>query len=456
MSAKNDKKSSIDIICGNCLASDGSAGTPKLSACSRCGLVAYCSKDCQRAHWKANHKHHCVAKADRFPQKVQVADDHVNVPSKAAPIDDECSICLETLTEASSCSLPCTHKYHKSCVTELRKFGMKQVCPLCRTILPSGPSKSSEEGLLLYMQVARQVELGKASWSCLPAAAQRTLDAAITRWRSAAREGCSEAQSYLGSVFENGLGVAQNDVKAAQWHRKSADQGNVNSLYKLATFSRDGLGVAKSVEKAAKLFRKAADQEHLGGQLCLAIAYAQGCGVAQSDVEAVRWYRKAADQGNARAQSTLALHYSAGMGIGKNIAEALKWWRKAANQGEVQAQYKLAFCLMEGRGVAQNYEEAAQWFKKAAEQGYTKAERALGDIFAFGRGVVQSDKEAVRWFRKAADKDNAEAIFCLGVMYDRGRGVAQNYKEALRLFKKAASLGHAEVQRRCATYTAPS
>lgn len=45
--------------CANC-----TTESTKLAACARCGLVAYCSKDCQRAHWKASHKVACVAQPD--------------------------------------------------------------------------------------------------------------------------------------------------------------------------------------------------------------------------------------------------------------------------------------------------------------------------------------------------------------------------------------------------------
>jgi hypothetical protein len=55
-------------ICGNCFASKGSASARELSACSRCSLVVYCSRDCQRAHWKINHKLYCIPKAYRAPQ----------------------------------------------------------------------------------------------------------------------------------------------------------------------------------------------------------------------------------------------------------------------------------------------------------------------------------------------------------------------------------------------------
>jgi hypothetical protein len=36
-------------------------GGVSLSACTRCRTVAYCSKDCQRTHWKSGHKQACAA-----------------------------------------------------------------------------------------------------------------------------------------------------------------------------------------------------------------------------------------------------------------------------------------------------------------------------------------------------------------------------------------------------------
>ena len=90
--------------CANCLAVLGRAGVANLK-CARCGLVAYCSKDCQRAHWKANHKQFCVAKTDRIPpptppipEKAETANSERRraAASKAAAADEECAICLRT------------------------------------------------------------------------------------------------------------------------------------------------------------------------------------------------------------------------------------------------------------------------------------------------------------------------------------------------------------------------
>jgi len=42
-----------DVRCGNC-------GLPAETKCSRCKLVRYCNKECQKKHWKRQHKRTCV------------------------------------------------------------------------------------------------------------------------------------------------------------------------------------------------------------------------------------------------------------------------------------------------------------------------------------------------------------------------------------------------------------
>jgi hypothetical protein len=43
--------------CAQCLRSDKGV---KYKLCSGCEAVRYCSKECQRAHWKAGHMRECV------------------------------------------------------------------------------------------------------------------------------------------------------------------------------------------------------------------------------------------------------------------------------------------------------------------------------------------------------------------------------------------------------------
>jgi TPR repeat protein len=191
--------------------------------------------------------------------------------------------------------------FHAACVAELRKFKLKQECPLCRTPLPPGPDKLFEDATLRYVVVKRRVERGQASWGSLTKDEQRELHAAVGGWRAAADQGHAQAQYNLGVMFDQGRGVAQSDVEAARWYRKAADQGNAEAQNNLGIMFAQGRGVAQSDAKAARWFRKAADQGNAGAQYNLGTMFEQSRGVAQSDVEAARWYRKAADQGHVQA-----------------------------------------------------------------------------------------------------------------------------------------------------------
>lgn len=41
-------------LCENCQIREG------LKRCARCKLACYCSRECQKKHWKAGHKTNCV------------------------------------------------------------------------------------------------------------------------------------------------------------------------------------------------------------------------------------------------------------------------------------------------------------------------------------------------------------------------------------------------------------
>jgi hypothetical protein len=48
--------------------SGNSEADAKLQACARCGAAWYCCKECQVAHWKADHKQACAITQQRVVQ----------------------------------------------------------------------------------------------------------------------------------------------------------------------------------------------------------------------------------------------------------------------------------------------------------------------------------------------------------------------------------------------------
>ena len=408
--AKKDKNNANpdNMVCGNCNASEGSDGAFKLSACSRCGLVVYCSKDCQRAHWKANHKQHCIAKADRAPQYQNSSDSFKEADSGAVSTGDKCAICQDILIGATATTLPCNHVFHSTCVEELRKFGVEQVCPLCRVPLP-GIDQVCEEATLRYLVVLKLVKQGKASMSSLPDWAKQEVDAAVASWRASADEGNVRALYCLGHHFNSQRGLANSDTESASWYKKAAEKGFMEAQHNLGVMFKKGCGVVQSDTEAARWFQKAADQGDASAQYNLGRMFQDGRGVVRNEVEAFQWCKKAAEQGNMVAQTHLGNLYTTGCGVARNVVEAVSWYRKAAEQGEETAQCNLGGMFGEGRGVAKSYVEAFYWFKKAADQGLAVAQFAVGQLYEKGCGVSQNNIEAVRYLKMAAKQGFAPA-----------------------------------------------
>ena len=267
------------------------------------------------------------------------------------------------------------------------------------------------------------------------------------KWlRKSADQNNAPAQLSLGFCFANGEGVATDKVEAVKWYRKAAEQGLANAQNNLGVCYYEGLGVPKDEAVAVNWFRKAAEQNHAEAQSMLGNCYDKGHGLLPDFVEAAKWYRKAAEQGIADAQFNLGVCYYHGQGVAKDAVEAVKWFRKAAEQNDANAQASVGGCYDDGEGVVQDDVEALKWYRKAAEQGNAGAQSNLGTFHLLGRGTGKDAVEAVKWLRMAAEQNYARAQYNLGVCYDHGDGVAKDEKEALKWWRKASEQGNAGAQ----------
>ena len=83
--------------------------------------------------------------------------------------------------------------------------------------------------------------------------------AALTSLLPKARAGDPVAQSYVGEIYEKGLGRAGPDyTEAARWYGRAADSGYAPAQTSLGTLYERGLGVPKDGVKALDLYRQAA------------------------------------------------------------------------------------------------------------------------------------------------------------------------------------------------------
>ena len=262
----------------------------------------------------------------------------------------------------------------------------------------------SENNTRLYLELEIEADFDAG----LVAYRQGNYATALQEFRPLAEQGNSSAQNYLGLMYAEGSGVAQDDRQAVEWFRKAAEQGNADA------------------------------------QFVLWFMYAEGSGGAQDDRQAMEWLGKAAEQGNAGAQFVLRGLISE-LRVSQDDGQWSQWFLKGLEQENVGA--LLLGNMYQGGGiVAQNDRQAVEWYRKAAEQGNSVAQVLLGIMYINGLGVAQDDYQAVAWVRKAAAQGDSMGQYLLGGAYQSGTGVAQNSFQALYWFQQAAEQGNADAR----------
>jgi hypothetical protein len=84
-------------------------------------------------------------------------------------------------------------------------------------------------------------------------------------WLESAKAGDAEAQTYVGEIFEKGLGLPVDYKTAITWYQKAAQQGYARAQINLGYLYEKGLGVEKDMLKALNWYRRASGVE--GDQL---------------------------------------------------------------------------------------------------------------------------------------------------------------------------------------------
>ena len=80
----------------------------------------------------------------------------------------------------------------------------------------------------------------------------------LKAWLPLAREGDAEAQTYVGEIFEKGIGGRPDHAAAAEWYLKAAEQGFPRAMLNLGNMFEQGLGFAADPDLAREWYRKAA------------------------------------------------------------------------------------------------------------------------------------------------------------------------------------------------------
>src|SRR5262245_10375416 len=86
---------------------------------------------------------------------------------------------------------------------------------------------------------------------------------ALKVWLPLAEQGDAAAQTYVGEIFEKGLGVPADYNAAATWYRRAAESGYSRAAINLGNLYEQGLGVPKDPTQALNWYRRAAGLSQL-------------------------------------------------------------------------------------------------------------------------------------------------------------------------------------------------
>ena len=154
-----------------------------------------------------------------------------------------------------------------------------------------------------------------------------------------AQQQYTEAEFYMGMIYDMGLGVVKTPATAVDWYQRAALKGYHHAQHNLAVAYANGVGIKQDMEKAIRWWQRAARQGNTDSQYNLGIVYATGSEQVKRDVlEAEKWWRKAAISGDAMAQFNLGALYANGEKKVTSYCEAIRWWQESARAGMVQAQ----------------------------------------------------------------------------------------------------------------------
>lgn len=221
--------------------------------------------------------------------------------------------------------------------------------------------------------------------------------------RRKATAGDVQSQVALGKLY-----AAKTDyASAAKWYLKAAQKGSAEAQASLGILYQDGRGVAKNEIEAVRWLLQAAQVGNVLAERHLARAYLNGAGVPKNMTQFLYWLKAAASAGDRVAQYLLGDLYSQPEsvrskfgGLPGDTGAALVWLSKSAEQGEARAQFRLGEIYTKGTGVPVDFVTSYRWFLCARALGDNRRKKfvdALPDKMSSAQ-VVEAERQASDWW----------------------------------------------------------
>lgn len=252
-----------------------------------------------------------------------------------------------------------------------------------------------------------------------------------------ADEGDVDSMVKIATMFLLGDKVTENKRKAAYYYRMAADNGNVDAMYAYGHMLYIGHGISKSYFTSCSYYRRANNCNDADAMFRFANKLYHGIGFPVDKSTAMEYFKKAADRGNEDAIYIYGyLKYNGDVKIKKS--ESASYFKLAADKGRPDAMHNYARMLFNGDGVRKNKLEAIHYYKLAADAGHSDSCFIYATLLYNGKEIEMNKQNAAFYYKKAADKGNLNAIMNYATMLYNGDGIPRDKVNALKYYELAS------------------
>ena len=228
-----------------------------------------------------------------------------------------------------------------------------------------------------------------------------------------ANNGCPEAQTILGKMYESGLAFKRNQIISASYYFQALRNDSQKASYLLWKMSKSKEFI-KSVQALAQQNNAEAMFVWYGLN---SINFDNQ--IAMND--ALNLLQKASNQNYIPAIIELGLDYYTGKYSVEDQQKGLALWNKAENLGSIEAKVRILSSSIHDQTDPENLKYIFKELKDAAENGSVLAQVSLAYCYENGIGTSKSKSNSVEYYRNAAQRGNQYAYRELERLYDEIR-----------------------------------
>lgn len=274
---------------------------------------------------------------------------------------------------------------------------------------------------------------------------------ALKYYQLAWENGVADAGTEIGWITAFGDIQDNNEIIAAKWFQRAADNGSARGMYFLGYFYSQGVGGLPLSEKMAlKYLREAAS---LDDYMAIRYLLRKNCyGNNDEFIELRNKLFKMAEMGDDNAQYDLGYAYLYGdgdemsFGLEHNPAESQRWFELAAHQGNVEAMYELGRnYLYIDNGYKIDVDKGEKYLLQAAENGKEDAYYQLFKLYKRSQFDPLKMKKfnpekALQYGEKAIEiGGNDFLMFDIAECYFKGEGTEVDYEKAAFYYRKCVN-----------------